>query len=99
MDGPTPGRATSLAAPPPGGTDREPVAAIVSPVAKNASLKGPPFTSRYSYVLTYERPATRWPNFGELWGQGTGGGSADERPGVGRKAGKGARATATKSGR
>ena len=39
--------------------------------------------------------------FGELWGQGTGGGSgsADERPGGGRKAGKGARATATKSGR
>jgi hypothetical protein len=74
MDGPTPGRATSLAAPPPGGTDREPVAAIANPVAKNASLKGPPFTSRYSYVLTYERPATRWPNFGELWGQGTGGG-------------------------
>ena len=26
--------------------------------------------------------------FGELWGQGTGGGSADERPGGGRKAGK-----------
>ena len=37
--------------------------------------------------------------FGELWGQGTGGGSADERPGGGRKAGKGPRATATKSGR
>ena len=37
--------------------------------------------------------------FGELWGQGTGGGSADERPDGGRKAGKGARATATKSGR
>ncbi len=37
--------------------------------------------------------------FGELWGQGTGGGSADGRPGGGRKAGKGARATATKSGR
>ena len=26
--------------------------------------------------------------FGELWGQGTGGGSADGRPGGGRKAGK-----------
>ena len=26
--------------------------------------------------------------FGELWGQGIGGGSADERPGGGRKAGK-----------
>ena len=39
--------------------------------------------------------------FGELWeqGAGAGGGSADERPGGGRKAGKGARATATKSGR
>jgi len=37
--------------------------------------------------------------FGELWGQGTGSESADERPGGGRKAGKGARATATKSGR
>ena len=36
--------------------------------------------------------------FGELWGQGTGGGSVDERPGGG-KAGKGPRATATKSGR
>ena len=37
--------------------------------------------------------------FGELWGQGTGGGSADERPGGGRKAAKGPRATAAKSGR
>ena len=37
--------------------------------------------------------------FGELWGEGAGGGSADQRPGGGRKAGKGARATATKSGR
>ena len=37
--------------------------------------------------------------FGELWGEGAGGGSADGRPGGGRKAGKGARATATKSGR
>ena len=37
--------------------------------------------------------------FGELWGGGPGGGSADERPGGGRKAGKGPRATATKSGR
>ena len=36
--------------------------------------------------------------FGELWGEGAGGGSADERPGGG-KAGKGPRATATKSGR
>ena len=37
--------------------------------------------------------------FGELWGEGAGGGSADERPGGGRKAGKSPRATATKSGR
>ena len=37
--------------------------------------------------------------FGELWGEGAGGESADGRPGGGRKAGKGARATATKSGR
>ncbi len=37
--------------------------------------------------------------FGELWGEGAGGGSADERPGGGRKAGKGVRATVTKSGR
>jgi hypothetical protein len=37
--------------------------------------------------------------FGELWGEGAGGGSADGRPGGGRKAGKGPRATATKSGR
>ena len=37
--------------------------------------------------------------FGELWGQGTGDGNAEGRPGGGRKAGKGARATATKSGR
>ncbi len=37
--------------------------------------------------------------FGELWGEGAGAGSADGRPGGGRKAGKGARATATKSGR
>ena len=39
--------------------------------------------------------------FGELWGEGAGAGSgsADERPGGGRKAGKGPRATATKSGR
>jgi hypothetical protein len=37
--------------------------------------------------------------FGELWGEGAGGGSADERPGGGRKAGKDPRATATKSGR
>ena len=36
---------------------------------------------------------------GEFWGEGARGGSADERPGGGRKAGKGARATATKSGR
>ena len=36
--------------------------------------------------------------FGELWEQGAGGEGADERPGGG-KAGKGARATATKSGR
>ena len=37
--------------------------------------------------------------FGELWGLGTGGGSAAERPGGGRKAVKNARTTATKSGR
>jgi hypothetical protein len=37
--------------------------------------------------------------FGELWGEGAGGGSADERPGHGRKVGKGPRATATKPGR
>ncbi len=37
--------------------------------------------------------------FGELWGQGAGDGSADERPCGGRKAGKGARATTAKSGR
>jgi hypothetical protein len=36
---------------------------------------------------------------GEFWGEGARGGSADERPGGGRKAGKGPRATATKSGR
>ena len=37
--------------------------------------------------------------FGELWGEGAGGGSADERPGGGRKAAKGPRAPAAKSGR
>ena len=37
--------------------------------------------------------------FGELWGEGAGGGSVDERPGGGRKAGKDPRATATRSGR
>ena len=36
---------------------------------------------------------------GEFWGEGARGGSADERPGGGRKAGKGPRATATKPGR
>ena len=36
--------------------------------------------------------------FGELWGEGAGGGSADGRLGGGRKAGKGARTTAKKSG-
>jgi hypothetical protein len=59
------------------------------------AVEGDAGQGRGAVVVDFDFDFDLWGAFfGELWGEGAGGGSADERPGDGRKAGEGTRARA-----